>query len=138
MTRRTLQPPGWPRPKGYANGISATGRMVFVAGVIGWNSAEVFEHDDFAGQTRQALENIVAILKEGDAGPEHIARMTWYVGDRQEYLNSLKEIGEVYKDVIGKHYPVMTAIEVSGFVEDGAKLEIEVTAVVPPERDYGP
>jgi enamine deaminase RidA (YjgF/YER057c/UK114 family) len=105
--------------------------MVFVAGVVGWNDREEFETDDFAGQTRQALENIVAVLKEGDALPEHMVRMTWYVGDKNEYLSSLKEIGEVYKDVIGKHYPVMTAVEVGGFVEDGAKLEIEVTAVVP-------
>ena len=131
MTKQILQPPGWPRPKGYSNGISVTGRMVFVAGVVGWNAQEEFETDDFAGQTRQALENIVAILEEGDAGPEHIARMTWYVGDKKEYLASLKAVGEVYMDVIGKHYPVMTAIEVSGFVEDRAKLEIEVTAVVP-------
>ena len=131
MSRKVLQPPGWPRPKGYSNGISVTGRMVFVAGVVGWNEREEFETDDFAGQTRQALENIVAVLKEGDALPEHIARMTWYVGDKNEYLSALKAIGEVYKDVIGKHYPVMTAVEVAGFVEDGAKLEIEVTAVVP-------
>jgi enamine deaminase RidA (YjgF/YER057c/UK114 family) len=131
MSRKVLQPPGWPRPKGYSNGISVTGRMVFVAGVVGWNEREEFETDDFAGQTRQALENIVAVLKEGDALPEHIARMTWYVGDKNEYLSSLKAIGEVYKDVMGKHYPVMTAVEVAGFVDDGAKLEIEVTAVVP-------
>ncbi len=131
MPKSILQPPGWPRPKGYSNGISTQGRLIFVAGTVGWNEQEVFEHDDFPGQARQALKNILAVLKEGEAGPEHIVRMTWYVGDRAEYLASLKDLGEVYKDLIGKNYPVMTAIEVSGFFEDGAKLEIEVTAVVP-------
>jgi enamine deaminase RidA (YjgF/YER057c/UK114 family) len=126
-----LQPPGWKKPKGYANGIVAKGRMVFVAGQVGWNAEEKFETSDFAGQARQALKNIVAILAEAGAGPEHICRMTWYVGDRHEYNASLKELGAAYRDIIGKNFPVMTAVQVAGFVEEGAKLEIEVTAVLP-------
>jgi enamine deaminase RidA (YjgF/YER057c/UK114 family) len=126
-----LQPPGWKKPKGYANGIVAKGRIVFVAGQVGWNAAEKFDTSDFAGQARQALKNIVAILAEAGAGPEHICRMTWYVGDRHEYNASLKDLGAAYRDVIGRNYPVMTAIQVAGFVEEGAKLEIEVTAVLP-------
>jgi len=126
-----LQPPGWGKPKGYSNGIVATGRMVFVAGQVGWNAQEQFDTSDFAGQARQALSNIVAILAEAGAKPEHIVRMTWYVGDRHEYLASAKALGAAYREVIGRHYPVMTAIQVAGFVEDGAKLEIEATAVLP-------
>jgi len=126
-----LQPPGWAKPKGYSNGIVAKGRMVFVSGQVGWNAQEKFDTSDFVGQARQALSNIVAILAEAGAGPEHIVRMTWYVGDRHEYLASAKALGAAYREVIGRHYPVMTAIQVAGFVEDGAKLEIEVTAVVP-------
>jgi enamine deaminase RidA (YjgF/YER057c/UK114 family) len=126
-----LQPPGWTKPKGYSNGIVAKGRLVFVAGQVGWNAQEKFETSDFAGQAKQALQNIVAILAEAGAKPEHICRMTWYVGDRKEYNASLKELGAAYREVIGKNFPVMTAIQVAGFVEDGAKLEIEVTAVIP-------
>ncbi len=126
-----LQPPGWPRPKGYSNGISTRGRMVFVAGCVGWNAAEEFETDDLAGQVKQALENIRAILAEGGAKPEHLVRMTWYLGDRDEYLACAREIGAAYREVMGKVYPVMTAVQVAGFVEDGAKVEIECTAVVP-------
>ena len=126
-----LNPPGWPRPKGYSNGISVSGRMVFVAGMVGWTPDEVFETDDFVGQFRQALENISAVLKEGGAGPEHIARMTIYLGDKQEYLSRLPEVGEAWRAVMGRTFPTMAAIEVSGFMEDGAKLEIEATAVVP-------
>lgn len=127
-----LQPPGWAKPKGYSNGIVAEGRVVFVAGQVGWNAVqERFETDDFVGQARQALANIVAVLGEAGARPEHIVRMTWYVGDRREYLASAKALGAAYREVIGRHYPVMTAVQVAGFVEDGAKLEIEVTAVVP-------
>jgi enamine deaminase RidA (YjgF/YER057c/UK114 family) len=128
---QTLQPPGWKKPKGYVNGILAKGRTVFVAGQVGWNAEEKFETSDFAGQARQALKNIVAVLAEAGAGPEHICRMTWYVGDRHEYNASLKELGSAYRDVIGKNFPVMTAIQVAGFVEEGAKLEIEATAVIP-------
>ena len=126
-----LQPPGWPRPKGYSNGIAAAGRMVFVAGCVGWNQSEEFETDDLAGQVKQALQNIRAILAEGGAKPEHLVRMTWYLGDRDEYLTCAREIGAAYREVMGRVYPVMTAIQVAGFVEDGAKVEIECTAVVP-------
>ena len=128
---KILQPPGWPRPKGYSNGISAEGRLVFLAGQIGWNPEERVVSDDLAGQARQALSNIVAILAEGDAKPEHIVRMDWFVTDRNEYNASLKEIGAAYRELIGNHYPAMMAVEISGLVEDGAKVEIEVTAVVP-------
>ena len=127
-----LQPPGWGKPKGYSNGIIARGQLVFVAGQVGWNpQSEKFESSDFVAQARQALSNIVAILAEAGAKPEHIVRMTWYVGDRDEYLAAGKALGAVYREIIGRHVPVMTGIQVAGFVEDGAKLEIEVTAVVP-------
>lgn len=126
-----VQPKGWPRPKGYANGVLAQGRMLFVAGQVGWNENEQFESDDFVAQTRQALANIVAVLTEGGARPEHIVRMTWYVTDKAEYLARLPEIGKVYKEVIGKTYPAMSLVQVAGLVEVGAKLEIEATAVVP-------
>lgn len=128
---KIIQPPGWPKPKGYSNGIVAKGRLVFVAGQVGWNAQEKFETSDFAGQARQALKNIVAILAEAGAGPEHICRMDWFLGDVKEYNASLNELGAAYREVIGKHYPVMTAVQVGGFVETGAKLEIEVTAVLP-------
>ena len=128
---KIIQPPGWPKPKGYSNGIVAKGRLVFVAGQVGWNAQEKFETSDFAGQARQALKNIVAILAEAGAGPEHICRMDWFLADVKEYNASLKELGAAYREVIGKHYPVMTAVQVGGFVETGAKLEIEVTAVLP-------
>ncbi|MDP6706854.1 MAG: RidA family protein [Alphaproteobacteria bacterium] len=127
---QTLQPPGWARPKGYANGIAAEGRQVFVAGQVGWDASETFASDDFVAQAEQALRNIVAILAEAGAGPEHLTRMTWYLGDKQEYLARAAELGQAYRRVIGKNFPAMTAIEVSGFVEDGAKVEIEATAVV--------
>jgi enamine deaminase RidA (YjgF/YER057c/UK114 family) len=126
-----LQPPGWPRPKGYSNGIVARGRTIFLGGQVGWNESETFETSDFAGQFKQILNNIVTILKEADAGPEHIVRMTWFIGDKQEYQSALKDIGAAYRDVIGHHYPAMSVIEVNGFIEDRAKLEIEATAVIP-------
>ena len=128
---QVLNPPGWPRPKGYSNGIAASGRMVIVAGMVGWNENGEFETDDFAGQFRRALENIRAVLAEGGAKPEHVVRMTVYLGDKREYLSRLREVGDAWRAVMGRHYPVMAAIEVSGFIEDGAKLEIEATAVVP-------
>ena len=128
---KILQPPGWPKPKGYSNGIVAKGRLVFVEGQGGWNTQEKFETSDLAGQARQALKNIVAILAEAGAGPEHICRMDWFLADVKEYNASLKELGAAYREVIGKHYPVMTAVQVGGFVETGAKVEIEVTAVLP-------
>ncbi len=128
---QVLQPPGWARPKGYSNGIVAKGRLVFVAGQVGWNAQEKFETSNFAGQARQALKNIVAILAEAGAGPEHICRMDWFLADAKEYNASLKELGVAYRDVMGRNFPVMTALQVAGFVEAGAKLEIEVTAVLP-------
>jgi enamine deaminase RidA (YjgF/YER057c/UK114 family) len=128
---KTLLPPGWPRPKGYANGVTATGRMVFVAGMIGWDAQGVFHTDDMAGQVRQALQNVVDVLKEGGASPEHIVRMTWYVTDKREYLAASAEIGKAFRELIGCFNAAMTAVEVSALIEDRAKVEIEVTAVVP-------
>jgi enamine deaminase RidA (YjgF/YER057c/UK114 family) len=125
-----LQPPGWPRPRGYSNGVAASGRQVFVSGMIGWNADGRFESDDFAMQARQALLNVVAVLREAGAGPEHIVRMTWYVVDKREYLAASSELGAAYREIIGKHYPAMTAVEVRALIEDRARVEIEVTAVV--------
>ena len=126
-----LQPPGWPRPKGYSNGISASGTLIFVAGQIGWNAAEEFESDDFADQFRQALLNIRAVLAEGGAGPEHVVRLTMYFTSKQEYLASVREVGAAYREVMGRNFSVMTALEISALMEDRAKVEIEATAVVP-------
>ena len=126
-----LQPPGWARPRGYANGVAASGRMVCVSGMIGWDGDGVFHTDDFAGQVRQALLNIVAVLVEAKARPEHIVRMTWYVVDKNEYVAAYKEIGRVYREIIGAHYPAMTAVQVAALVEERAKVEIEVTAMAP-------
>lgn len=128
---KILQPPGWPRPKGYANGVAVRGQMVFVAGMIGWDAEGRFHTDDLAGQVRQALANIVAVLAEAGAKPEHIVRMTWYVTDKREYLAQQREIGQAYKELIGSYNAAMTAIEVSALIEDRAKVEIEVTAVIP-------
>lgn len=126
-----LQPPGWPRPKGYSNGIVAKGRMVFIAGQVGWNEKEEFEHADMAGQVGQALRNIVAVLAQAGGKPEHIVRMTWFVTDTEEYLGSTKEIGAHYREIIGKHFPVMSVIGIKGLIERGGKVEIEATAVLP-------
>ncbi len=126
-----LQPPGWARPRGYSNGISATGRTVCVSGMVGWDAQCTFQTDDFAGQVRQALQNIVEVLTEANAKPEHIVRMTWYVIDKKEYVGAYKEVGEAYRDIIGRHYPTMTAVQVAGLIEDRARVEIEVTAIVP-------
>jgi enamine deaminase RidA (YjgF/YER057c/UK114 family) len=126
-----LNPAGWPRPSGYSNGIAARGRQVFVAGMVGWDAQGRFQTDDFAGQTRQALANVVAVLAQAGAKPEHITRMTWYVTSKREYLDAAKAVGAAYREVIGRHFPVMTAVEVSALMEDRAKVEIEVTAVVP-------
>lgn len=126
-----LHPSHWKTAIGYANGVLASGQTVFVGGQIGWNADQVFESDDFAFQVKQALQNIVAILKEAHAGPEHIVRLTWYVTDKQEYLARLKEVGAAYRDVLGKHFPAMTMVQVAGLVEDRAKVEIEATAVIP-------
>lgn len=126
-----LLPDGWPRPKGYSNGISVNaGRTIFIAGLIGWNEKEVIESDKLTDQFRKTLENIVAVLKVDKAGPEHIVRMTWYITDKKEYLDNLKEMGAIYREVIGKNYPVMACIEVSALMEDRAKIEIETTAIV--------
>ena len=126
-----LQPPDWAEPKGYANGILARGALLFVGGQIGWNAQQQFESDDFVAQTRQTLLNIAAVLKAGGAGPEHMVRMTWYVVDRVEYIDSLKALGGVYREVMGKNFPAMTCVQVAGLVEARARVEIEVTAVVP-------
>lgn len=128
---RSLQPAGWAKPVGYANGIEARGRTVFVSGQIGWNGHAQFEHDDLVGQVHQALANVVAILAEAGAGPEHVTSMTWYVLDRKAYKASLKEIGAAYRAVMGRHFPVMAVLEVSGLVEDEALVEIQAIAVVP-------
>lgn len=126
-----FNPSEWARPKGYSNGVTAFGQMIFVAGQVGWDGNEVFQTDDLVGQVRQALTNIVAILAEAGAGPEHIVRMNWYLADKDEYNARLGEIGEAYRETIGRHYPAMTALQVAGFVEAGAKVEIEVTAMLP-------
>ncbi len=128
---KTLLPPGWPRPKGYSNGISARGRMIFTAGVVGWDEHERFLAEDLAGQFRRVLLNTLAILAEDGAGPEHIVRMTWYVTSRHDYLASIGEIGAAYRALIGKHYPAMAVVEVAGLVEPAALIEIETTAMVP-------
>ena len=128
---KLLQPPGWAPAKGYANGIAARGTLVFVGGQIGWNAQQQFETDDFIEQTRQTLQNVVAVLREAGAGPEHMVRMTWYVIDRVEYNARLKELGGVYREVIGRNFPAMTCVEVSALMEARAKIEIEVTAVLP-------
>lgn len=129
-TSRVLQPSGWPMPKGYANGMTAQGRIVVTGGVIGWDAHERLK-EDFAGQVGQALRNIAAILKEGGAGPEHLVRLTWYVVDIEEYLANLKPLGAVYREVFGTHYPAMALVQVVRLVEKNARVEIEATAVVP-------
>lgn len=128
---KRLQPPGWAPPKGYANGVAARGMIVFVGGQIGWNAHQQFESDDFVAQARRALQNVVAVLDEAGARPAHIVRMTWYVVDRDEYGAALEELGRAYRDVIGRHYPAMTAIQVVALMEPQARVEIEATAVVP-------
>ena len=126
-----LQPPGWARAKGFSNGIAARGTLVFIAGQIGWTPECKWEARDFAGQFRQALKNILEVLKEANGRPEHVVRLTWYVLDKREYLDSLKNVGEAYRELMGRHYPTMAVVQVSGLVEDEARLEIEATAVVP-------
>lgn len=127
---RILQPEGWPRPRGFAHGVVAEGRMVFVAGMIGWDAAGEFAGDDLPAQVRQALANVLAVLAEAGGGPEHVARLTWYVTDRDEYNAAQKEIGAAYREVMGRHFPAMAVVEVSGLVEARAKVEIEATAVL--------
>jgi enamine deaminase RidA (YjgF/YER057c/UK114 family) len=134
---RILQPPGWIKPRGFSNGVVAAGRIVFVGGQVGWNAGGKFETADFAAQARRALENVVAVLAEAGGLPEHIARMTWYVVDKREYIASYAALGRAYVEVIGRHYPAMTAVEVSALIEDAAKVEIEATAVIPDPGQAG-
>jgi enamine deaminase RidA (YjgF/YER057c/UK114 family) len=126
-----LHPNGWPRARGYSNGVAAAGRTVCVSGMIGWDAHGVFQTDDFGGQVRQALANVVAVLAQAGARPEHIVRMTWYVVDKREYLDAAREVGVAYRALIGSHYPAMSAVQVSALIEDRARVEIEVTAIVP-------
>ncbi len=131
MTHQVLHPPGWLPAKGYANGIAARGTQIFVGGQIGWNAAQQFQSDDFIEQCRQALCNVLTVLQAAGAGPQHMVRMTWYVLSRDEYNARLKELGAVYREVIGRHFPAMTCVQVAGLMEARAKVEIEVTAVLP-------
>jgi len=126
-----LQPPGWARAKGFSNGIVASGKLVFIAGQVGWTGEGEWKARDFAGQFRQALANILEVLAQANGKPEHIVRLTWYVLDKREYLDSLKAVGNAYRELMGKHYPTMAVVQVSGLVEDEARLEIEATAVIP-------
>ena len=128
---RILQPEGWAPPRGYVNGVAARGTIVFVGGQIGWNAQQQFETDDFVAQARAARINVVAVLREAGARPQHITRMTWYVVDKREYVASARALGAAYREVIGRHYPAMTAVAVAALIEDRARVEIEVTAVIP-------
>lgn len=128
---KVILPPGWPRPRGYANGVTVTGRQVYIAGMIGWDAQGVFHTDDFAGQVQQALQNIVDVLQEAGGKPEHIVRMTWYVTDKREYLAAGREVGRAFREIIGSYNAAMTAVEVKALIEDRAKVEIEATAVIP-------
>jgi enamine deaminase RidA (YjgF/YER057c/UK114 family) len=131
MNMRILQPPGWKRPSGYSNGVSASGRLIFVAGQVGWDENEIMRSDDFVDQVRQALGNTLAVLAEDGAGPEHVTRMTWYCTDKRDYRDRLADVGRVYREVMGRNFPAMALVQVVGLVEDDAKVEIETTAVVP-------
>jgi enamine deaminase RidA (YjgF/YER057c/UK114 family) len=130
-THELLHPRGWKQPKGFANGIAATGRLVFLAGQVGWNAEQRFDSADFVAQARQALANIVALVREAGGEASHVTRLTWFVLDKKEYLSRLSELGQAYRSVMGKHFPVMTLVQVAALVEDEAKVEIEATAVVP-------
>ncbi len=131
MKNTLLQPESWITPKGYANGVAARGTMVFTGGQIGWNAQQQFESDDFIAQTKQTLLNVRAVLEADGAGPEHLVRLTWYVTDRNEYNSRLKELGAVYREVLGKNFPAMACVQVAGLMEERAKIEIEATAVIP-------
>ncbi len=131
--KQLLQPPHWARPKGYANGVAASGRQIFVAGMIGWDAQGVFHSDDLVAQVRQALQNVVEVLAEAGARPEHITRMTWYLTDKREYAARAREIGAVFRDLIGDFGIAMTAVQVAALIEDRAQVEIEVTAVIGPD-----
>jgi enamine deaminase RidA (YjgF/YER057c/UK114 family) len=130
---RIVLPEGWPRPRGYSNGTVAQGRFVFVSGQVGWDEHEKFASDDLVEQTRQALKNMLAVLAAGGARPEHVARMTWYLTDKKDYLRRARDIGFVYRELMGAHYPAMSMVQVSALMEDRAKVEIEATAVIPDE-----
>jgi enamine deaminase RidA (YjgF/YER057c/UK114 family) len=129
---RIVQPEGWPRPRGYSNGVVAEGRVLFVSGMVAWDEHEQFRSDDIVEQVRQALANTLTMLKAGGARPEHVARMTWYITDKREYMARGKEIGAVYRELMGAHYPAMSMVQVAALMEDRAKVEIEATAVIPP------
>jgi enamine deaminase RidA (YjgF/YER057c/UK114 family) len=131
VAHRFLNPRGWKPAKGFSNGVVAEGRMIFLAGQVGWNAEQKFESQDFVAQARQALANIVTLVAEAGGQPQHITRLTWFVLDKQEYLSRLRELGEVYRSVMSKHFPAMTLVQVGALVEDEARLEIEATAVVP-------
>jgi enamine deaminase RidA (YjgF/YER057c/UK114 family) len=131
MPHEILHPRHWKRAKGYANGIAAEGRTIFVAGQVGWNAEQQFDSADFVAQTRQALENVVAVVREAGGVPEHITRLTWYILDKAEYMSRLGEVGEAYRGVMGRHFPTMSMVQVVALIEDEAKVEIEATAVVP-------
>ena len=131
MTTQVILPAGWPRPKGYSNGVAASGRMLFIAGMIGWDAQGQFHSDDFAAQARQALQNIADVLREAGGKPQDIVRMTWYVTDKREYLAAGKEVGQAFREIIGAYNAAMTAVEVKALIEDRAKVEIEATAVLP-------
>jgi enamine deaminase RidA (YjgF/YER057c/UK114 family) len=137
MSIETLQPAEWPRPKGYANGMAARGRMIFVAGQIGWDAQGQFVSDILCDQVKQALRNIVRVLKEGNAGPQHVVRLTWFVLSRDAYLREVREIGAAYREIMGKNFPAMSVVEVRGLVEQRALVEIEATAVVPDSEAHG-
>ena len=128
---RRLQPEGWPRPPGYANGVVARGRTIFLAGQVGWNAEGRFESDDLVAQIAQALRNVATILACDGAGPEHVTNLVWYFIDKREYINRLSEVGKVYREIMGKNFPAMTAVQVSALIEDRAKVEIQATAVLP-------
>ena len=128
---QTLQPPSWAKPRGFANGIAASGKLVFIAGQVGWTGEGKWEAHDFAGQFRQTLKNIVDVLAQAGGRPQHIVRLTWYVLDKEEYLASLKEVGAAYRELMGRHFPTMAVVQVSGLIEPEARLEIEATAVIP-------
>lgn len=128
---KTIQPPGWAPGRGYANGVAARGQQIFVGGQIGWNAQQQFESDDFIAQTHQALRNVASVLHAAGAGPEHMVRMTWYITDRDEYNGRLRELGVVYREIMGKNFPAMTCVQVAALMEKRAQVEIEVTAVIP-------
>jgi enamine deaminase RidA (YjgF/YER057c/UK114 family) len=128
---RNIQPEGWPRPSGYSNGVAASGETLFVAGQVAWDETETIVSDDLVEQVQRTLENVVAVLRAAGAGPEHVTRMTWYVTDLEDYKRRTREVGMVYRQVMGSHYPAMSLVGVNGLVEDGARVEIEATAVIP-------